>query len=87
MIKYLATASLLLAGAYLGGGHALAADPGFTDSEILIGDVEPLTGPPATARLSGGRAGSRSGRSRRAGLQQGWQGCKLPGRQLWSPAL
>jgi branched-chain amino acid transport system substrate-binding protein len=47
MIKYLATASLLLAGAYLTGGHALAADPGFTDTEIVIGDVEPLTGPPA----------------------------------------
>jgi branched-chain amino acid transport system substrate-binding protein len=47
MIKYLATGSLLLAGAYLTGGHALAADPGFTDTEIVIGDVEPLTGPPA----------------------------------------
>ena len=47
MIKYLATASLLLAGAYLTGSHALAADPGFTDTEIVIGDVEPLTGPPA----------------------------------------
>jgi branched-chain amino acid transport system substrate-binding protein len=47
MIKYLATASLLLAGAYLTGGPALAADPGVTDTEIVIGDVEPLTGPPA----------------------------------------
>lgn len=47
MIKYLATASILLAGAYLTDGRALAADPGFTDAEILIGDVEPLTGPPA----------------------------------------
>src|SRR5258708_19628902 len=48
MIKYLAaTASLLLAGAYLPGGNAFAADPGLTDPEILIGDVEPLTGPPA----------------------------------------
>src|SRR5947207_9761453 len=47
MIKYLATASLLLAGAYLTGGNAFAADPGLTDTEILIGDVEPLTGPPA----------------------------------------
>jgi branched-chain amino acid transport system substrate-binding protein len=47
MIKYLATASLLLAGAYLTGGDALAADPGVTDTEIVIGDVEPLTGPPA----------------------------------------
>ena len=47
MIKYVATASLLLAGAYLTGGHALGADPGVTDTEIVIGDVEPLTGPPA----------------------------------------
>src|SRR5438132_9188317 len=47
MIKTLATASLLLAGAYLTGSSAQAADPGITDSEILIGDVEPLTGPPA----------------------------------------
>ena len=42
MIKYLATASLLLAGAYLTGGHALAADPGVTDTEIVIGDVDQL---------------------------------------------
>ena len=47
MIKYLATASLLLAGAYLSTTPALAADPGITDTEIVIGDVEPLTGPPA----------------------------------------
>ena len=47
MIKYLATASLLLAAAYLTGGPALAADQGITDTEIVIGDVEPLTGPPA----------------------------------------
>src|SRR3977135_633624 len=47
MIKYLATASLLLAGAYLATGPSLAADPGIPDTEILIGDVEPLTGPPA----------------------------------------
>src|SRR5437868_14922268 len=47
MIKYLATASLLLAGAYLSTAPALAADPGISDTEILIGDVEPLTGPPA----------------------------------------
>jgi branched-chain amino acid transport system substrate-binding protein len=47
MIRYLATASMLLAGVYLTDGRALAADPGFTDTEILIGDVEPLTGPPA----------------------------------------
>src|ERR1700687_745553 len=47
MIKYLATASLLLAGAYLNAGNAIAGDPGITDTEILIGDVEPLTGPPA----------------------------------------
>ena len=42
MIKYLATASLLLAGAYLSTGTALAADPAITDTEIVIGDVEPL---------------------------------------------
>jgi len=47
MIKYLATASLLLAGVYLSTETALAADPGITDTEIVIGDVEPLTGPPA----------------------------------------
>lgn len=47
MIKYLATASLLLAGVYLTGGQASAADQGLTDTEILIGDVEPLSGPPA----------------------------------------
>lgn len=47
MIKYLAAASLLLAGTYLSSGPALAADPGITDTEIVIGDVEPLTGPPA----------------------------------------
>lgn len=45
MRNYLATVSLLAA-ALLSGG-ALAADPGVTDTEILIGDVEPLTGPPA----------------------------------------
>src|SRR5882762_2569125 len=47
MIKYLATASLLLVAAYLTGANAVAAEPGLTDVEILIGDVEPLTGPPA----------------------------------------
>ncbi|MCK1691884.1 ABC transporter substrate-binding protein [Bradyrhizobium sp. 145] len=47
MIKYLAAASLLLEGTYLSSGPALAADPGITDTEIVIGDVEPLTGPPA----------------------------------------
>ena len=46
MKKYLATASLLLVGT-LYTGSAQAADPGITDTEILIGDVEPLTGPPA----------------------------------------
>ncbi|MCA6121424.1 ABC transporter substrate-binding protein [Bradyrhizobium sp. WSM 1704] len=45
MRNHLATVSLLTA-ALLSGG-ALAADPGVTDTEILIGDVEPLTGPPA----------------------------------------
>jgi branched-chain amino acid transport system substrate-binding protein len=47
MRKYLAGASLLLASALLSDSPALAADPGITDTEILIGDVEPLTGPPA----------------------------------------
>ena len=37
----------MLAAAYLATGPALAADPGITDTEIVIGDVEPLTGPPA----------------------------------------
>jgi branched-chain amino acid transport system substrate-binding protein len=46
MRTILTTASLLLAGA-LCTGSAQAADPGITDTEILIGDVEPLTGPPA----------------------------------------
>ncbi|MGO9358311.1 MAG: ABC transporter substrate-binding protein [Xanthobacteraceae bacterium] len=47
MIKNLAVASLVVAGAFLAADRALAADQGFTDTEILIGDVEPLTGPPA----------------------------------------
>src|SRR5579872_646838 len=47
MIRHLAAASLLLSTACLGIGPAAAADPGITDTEILIGDVEPLTGPPA----------------------------------------
>ncbi|MEH2588976.1 ABC transporter substrate-binding protein [Bradyrhizobium sp. AZCC 1721] len=46
MKAYLTTASLLLAGALFGSG-ALAAEQGITDTEIVIGDVEPLTGPPA----------------------------------------
>ncbi|WP_440641428.1 ABC transporter substrate-binding protein [Bradyrhizobium sp. PUT101] len=46
MRNHLATASMLLASALL-SGTALAADPGVTDTEIVIGDVEPLTGPPA----------------------------------------
>ncbi|OKO83390.1 ABC transporter substrate-binding protein [Bradyrhizobium sp. AS23.2] len=48
MKNHLTTASLLLATTLLAGsGSARAADPGITDTEILIGDVEPLTGPPA----------------------------------------
>ncbi|MDR3469366.1 MAG: ABC transporter substrate-binding protein [Xanthobacteraceae bacterium] len=39
-------ASLLLAGTLLTCEPAVA-EPGLTDTEILIGDVEPLTGPPA----------------------------------------
>jgi branched-chain amino acid transport system substrate-binding protein len=46
MRTFLTAASLLLAGA-LCTGSAQAADPGVSDTEILIGDVEPLTGPPA----------------------------------------
>jgi branched-chain amino acid transport system substrate-binding protein len=45
MKKYLATASLLAA-VLFAGGPALAQQ-GITDTEIVIGDVEPLTGPPA----------------------------------------
>src|SRR5229473_2190339 len=47
MIERLAAASLLFAGALFAGSQARAADPGITEAEILIGDVEPLTGPPA----------------------------------------
>ena len=46
MRKYLTTASLLFAGALLVACPALAQQ-GITDTEIVIGDVEPLTGPPA----------------------------------------
>jgi branched-chain amino acid transport system substrate-binding protein len=45
MKKYLAAASLL-ATVLFAGGPALAQQ-GITDTEIVIGDVEPLTGPPA----------------------------------------
>lgn len=45
MRKYLATASLL-ATVMFAGGPALAQQ-GTTENEIVIGDVEPLTGPPA----------------------------------------
>src|SRR6266496_278430 len=45
MKKYLATASLL-ATVLLAGAPALAQQ-GITATEIVIGDVEPLTGPPA----------------------------------------
>lgn len=45
-MKYLSTASLLLASICLTGSAVFAADPGITDTEIVIGDVEPLTGPP-----------------------------------------
>lgn len=47
MIKHLAAAALLLSTACLAAAPAVAGDPGITDTEILIGDVEPLTGPPA----------------------------------------
>jgi branched-chain amino acid transport system substrate-binding protein len=45
MKKHLATASLL-ATVLFAGAPALAQQ-GITDTEIVIGDVEPLTGPPA----------------------------------------
>jgi branched-chain amino acid transport system substrate-binding protein len=45
MTRYLATASMLAA-VLLAGGPALGQQ-GITDTEIVIGDVEPLTGPPA----------------------------------------
>jgi len=45
MTRYLATASMLAA-VLLAGGPALAQQ-GITDTEIVMGDVEPLTGPPA----------------------------------------
>ena len=47
MMKHLATTSVLIVTAWLAGSPARAADQGFTDTEILIGDVEPVTGPPA----------------------------------------
>lgn len=47
MRNHLTTASILLATTLLAGGGAFAAEPRITDTEILIGDVEPLTGPPA----------------------------------------
>jgi branched-chain amino acid transport system substrate-binding protein len=37
----------MISAACLAISPASAADPGITDTEILIGDVEPLTGPPA----------------------------------------
>ncbi len=46
MSTRLMRAALLLAASFL-ALPALAAEQGITDSEILIGDVEPLTGPPA----------------------------------------
>ena len=45
MTRYLATASMLAA-VLLAGGPAFAQQ-GITDTEVVIGDVEPLTGPPA----------------------------------------
>ncbi|KJC54042.1 hypothetical protein UP10_40895 [Bradyrhizobium sp. LTSPM299] len=47
MIKHFAAASLLISATCLAIGPVKAADPGITDTEIMIGDVEPLTGPPA----------------------------------------
>ncbi|KJC50400.1 hypothetical protein UP09_05025 [Bradyrhizobium sp. LTSP885] len=47
MIKHFAAASLLISATCLAIGPVKAADPGITDTEIMIGDIEPLTGPPA----------------------------------------
>src|SRR5947199_10765498 len=46
MTRYLATVSLFAA-VVLGVGQAGAAEQGLTDPEIVLGEVEPLTGPPA----------------------------------------
>ena len=61
MIKHLAAASLLLSASCLAIGPARAADPGIIDTEILIGDVEPLTGPPALLGVAGARGRRRPG--------------------------
>ncbi|RZN13826.1 branched-chain amino acid ABC transporter substrate-binding protein, partial [Bradyrhizobium sp. Leo121] len=47
MIKTFAAAMLLATAIHAGAVGTAAAEPGVTDTEILIGDVEPLTGPPA----------------------------------------
>lgn len=46
MLRTLAAAALLTAAANI-SRPAIAAEQGITDNEILIGEVEPLTGPPA----------------------------------------
>src|SRR3954451_11551518 len=75
MIKYLATASLLLAGAYLSTGPSLAADPGVTDTEIVIGDVEPLTGPP-------GMLGVAASIGHKIAIAEANNACGIKGRKI-----
>src|SRR5256885_10759117 len=47
MTKHRAPGPLWLAAAYRSTGASLAAEPGIPAPEIVMGDVEPLTGPPA----------------------------------------
>ena len=47
MIKRFAAAMLMATAVHAGTVTSAAAEPGITETEILIGDVEPLTGPPA----------------------------------------
>jgi branched-chain amino acid transport system substrate-binding protein len=47
MIKRFAAAMLLATATHAGATTPATAEPGITETEILIGDVEPLTGPPA----------------------------------------
>ena len=62
----------------LGISGPSVAEPGLTDTEIVIGDVEPLTGPPALQQLYGEKvAGSfarnaEEKRRLRAGSSTGW---------------
>src|SRR4051812_8004090 len=46
-MRHFAKVPVLVTAALLACGPAIASDPGVSDTEILIGEVEPLTGPPA----------------------------------------